>query len=45
MAEIGGSCTARVVTVCEGSRELASVELAQVGQSLDNVWRALYCNS
>ena len=28
MAEIGGSCTARVVRVCEGSRELASVELA-----------------
>ena len=41
MAEIGSSCTARVVTVCEGSRELVSVELVRVGQSLDNVRWAL----
>ena len=27
--------------MCEGSRELASVELARVGQSLDNVRQAL----
>ena len=42
MAEIGSSCTARVIAVCEGSHELALVEFARIGQSLDNVQWALH---